>query len=143
MKRWQFWLGVLISAVFLYFFALPGLKLGEAWQAIKSARFLWLIPGVAVYFVGVWLRTWRWHYLLRPLKKIPTQSMFSIVTIGYMGTYTHADDRALAPCPDAGRDHAPVVPEHQTVPRAPPAPKSGEKSSRPALRRHECCRSPG
>jgi uncharacterized protein (TIRG00374 family) len=38
-----------------------------------------------VYFVGVWARAWRWHYLLRPLKPIPTQRMFPIVTIGYMG----------------------------------------------------------
>ncbi len=84
MKRWQFWVGLLISAVFLYF-ALRGLRLDEVWQAVKQAQYLWLIPGVAVYFIGVWVRTWRWHYLLRPLKKIPTHKMFSIVTIGYMG----------------------------------------------------------
>jgi glycosyltransferase 2 family protein len=84
MKRWQFWLGVIISAVFLYL-ALRGLKLEEAWQSVKSAHFIWLVPGVAVYFIGVWVRAWRWHYLLRPLKKIPTRSMFPIVTIGYMG----------------------------------------------------------
>src|SRR6266851_7583401 len=58
MKRWQFWVGVLISVVF---------------------------PGVAIYFVAVWARAWRWHYLLRPLKPISTRRMFPIVTIGYMG----------------------------------------------------------
>jgi uncharacterized protein (TIRG00374 family) len=46
---------------------------------------VWLIPGIAVYFLGVWVRSWRWHYMLRPLKKIPTKTMFPIVTIGYMG----------------------------------------------------------
>jgi uncharacterized protein (TIRG00374 family) len=35
--------------------------------------------------MGVWVRSWRWHYLLRPLKNIPTKTMFPIVTIGYMG----------------------------------------------------------
>jgi uncharacterized protein (TIRG00374 family) len=40
---------------------------------------------VAVYFVGVWVRAWRWHYLLGPIKKIPTRDMFPITTIGYMG----------------------------------------------------------
>jgi len=84
MKRWQFWLGVLISAVFLYF-ALRGLELEKAWQAIRSAQYLWLLPGIGVYFLGVWVRAWRWHYLLRPLKKIPTRVMFPIVTVGYMG----------------------------------------------------------
>ena len=84
MKRWQFWLGMIISAVMLYF-ALRGLQLGEVWETVKSAHFIWLLPGVAVYFIGVWVRTWRWHYLLRPVKKIPTASMFPVVAIGYMG----------------------------------------------------------
>ncbi len=84
LKRWQFWAGLLISAVFLYF-SLGGLRLNEVWQTVQSAQYGWLIPGVAVYFVGVWVRSWRWHYMLRPLKKIPTRTMFPIVTIGYMG----------------------------------------------------------
>ena len=84
LKRWQFWAGLLISAVFLYF-SLRGLKLAEVWETVRQARYGWLMPGVAVYFVGVWARSWRWHYMLRPLKKISTNSMFPIVTIGYMG----------------------------------------------------------
>lgn len=84
MKRWQFWLGILISAVFLYF-ALRGLDFRHFWEAVKTARYWWLIPGVAVYFVGVWVRAWRWHYLLRPVKAVSTRVMFPIVAIGYMG----------------------------------------------------------
>ncbi len=84
LKRWQFWLGIAISAIFLYL-ALRGLHLGEVWDSLQTAQFWWLLPGVAVYFIGVWARAWRWHYLLRPLKKIPTRTMFPIVTIGYMG----------------------------------------------------------
>ncbi len=84
MKSWRFWIGILISAVFLYL-ALNTLHLSEFWQALQRANYWWLIPGVAVYFVGVWVRAWRWHYMLRPLKKIPTATMFPIVTIGYMG----------------------------------------------------------
>ena len=84
MKRWQFWVGILISAVFLYI-ALSKMELSKVWQALQSADYWWLIPGIAVYFIGVLVRAWRWHYLLRPLKKIPTLTMFPIVTIGYMG----------------------------------------------------------
>ena len=36
LKRWQFWAGLLISAVFLYF-SLRGLKLGEVWQTVRQA----------------------------------------------------------------------------------------------------------
>jgi uncharacterized protein (TIRG00374 family) len=83
-KRWQFWLGMAISAFFLWD-ALRGLRLEDVWSALRNARYGWLLPGVAVYFVGVWARAWRWHYLLRPLKRISTRNMFPIVTIGYMG----------------------------------------------------------
>jgi uncharacterized protein (TIRG00374 family) len=84
LKRWQFWLGVVISAFFLWQ-ALKTLQLGEVWSVLQGAQYLWVIPGVAVYFLGVWARSWRWHYLLRPLKQIPTGTMFPIVAIGYMG----------------------------------------------------------
>ena len=52
MKRWQFWVGILISVVFLYF-ALRGMELSKAWQALRTADYWWLIPGVALYiFIG-------------------------------------------------------------------------------------------
>lgn len=84
MKRWQFWLGVLISAVFLYF-VVRKLDWVDFWLALKTANYWWIIPGVAVYFVAVWARAWRWHYLLKPLKFIRTRVMFPITCIGYMG----------------------------------------------------------
>jgi glycosyltransferase 2 family protein len=84
MRRWQFWLGLAISAVFMYF-ALRGLHIADVWQHIVTANYWWLIPGIAVYFLAVWARAWRWHYLIRPLKSIPTRVMFPITCIGYMG----------------------------------------------------------
>lgn len=84
MKKWQFWLGVLISILFLWL-ALRGLHLGDFWSVVAKANYWWILPGVGVYFIGVWARAWRWHYLLGPIKKIPTSKMFPITTIGYMG----------------------------------------------------------
>jgi uncharacterized protein (TIRG00374 family) len=83
-KRWQFWLGLIISALFLGY-ALYNLNLAQVWDAIQGARFAWLLPGVAVYFVGVWARTWRWHYMLRPIKGVSLRRLFPVVCIGYMG----------------------------------------------------------
>jgi len=84
MKKWQFWLGLVISLVFVYL-VVRGLDWASFWVAVKSADYVWLIPGVAIYLVGLWARAWRWHYLLRPIKPIPTNKMFPIVCIGYMG----------------------------------------------------------
>jgi hypothetical protein len=55
------------------------------WDGVQHARIGWLVPGIAVYFLAVWGRTWRWHYLLRTLKPIPLRRLFPIVVIGYMG----------------------------------------------------------
>ena len=84
LKRWQFWLGLIISAIFLYY-VLSRMELAQVWLALKTARYWWLVPGVAVYFFAVWARTWRWHYLLRPLLPVPLARLFPVVCIGYMG----------------------------------------------------------
>jgi len=83
-KRWQFWLGVLISILFLWL-ALRGLSLQDVAAELPGRNYWWLLPGIGVYFLGVWARAWRWHYLLRPLKPITTRTMFPIVAIGYAG----------------------------------------------------------
>jgi glycosyltransferase 2 family protein len=83
-KRWQFWIGVLVSILFLWW-ALRGLKLADMLAVLPNVNFWWLLPGIAIYFLGVWARAWRWHYLLRPLKVISTRSLFPIVVIGYAG----------------------------------------------------------
>lgn len=84
MKRWQVWLGMVVSAIFLYP-AVQGLHLSEVWYYLRTAKYIWIVPGVLVYFVGVWARTWRWHYMLRPLKQVPLARLFPVVCIGYFG----------------------------------------------------------
>ncbi|GAB4474785.1 MAG: lysylphosphatidylglycerol synthase transmembrane domain-containing protein [Anaerolineae bacterium] len=88
MNNWRRWLflvvGLVISAVFVYL-ALDGLHLAEVWADLRGATYWWLLPGVVVYFGAVWARTWRWHYLLRPIKRIRLSRLFPVVVIGYMG----------------------------------------------------------
>jgi uncharacterized protein (TIRG00374 family) len=83
-KNWKILLGILISIFFIWF-ALRGLELDKVGFYLRTADYRWIIPGVAVYFVAVWARTWRWHYLLRPIKAIPLRDLFPIVCIGYFG----------------------------------------------------------
>jgi glycosyltransferase 2 family protein len=84
MKRWIFWLGMVISLILL-FLAFRNQNFNAVWKVVRTAKYIWLLPGVAVYLLALWARAWRWHYLLRPLKLISTNKMFPIVTIGYMG----------------------------------------------------------
>lgn len=85
MKRsWQLLIGVLISAVFIYL-TVPSLHLGEVLQSLRTANYWWIVPGVAVYFLGLWARSWRWHYTLRHFKAIPLRRLYPLVCIGYFG----------------------------------------------------------
>ncbi|MGQ9814481.1 MAG: lysylphosphatidylglycerol synthase transmembrane domain-containing protein [Candidatus Roseilinea sp.] len=84
MRRWVFWLGVVISVVFLII-ALGGLNLSEVWFDLQQANLAWLVPGVSVYFVSVAIRSWRWGYLLRPAQALTVRQLYSVVVIGYMG----------------------------------------------------------
>ncbi len=84
LKNWKFWLGAGVSAFFVIV-ALRGLDLGQVWRDMQAANYWWIVPGILAYFVGVWARTWRWHYLLRPIKPISLRRMWPVVVIGYMG----------------------------------------------------------
>lgn len=84
MRRWQFWLGLIVSAIFLWL-ALRGLHLRDVWLKLQEGNYVWLLPSVAVYFVAVIARTWRWDFMLRPLKRISLGRLFPVVVIGYMG----------------------------------------------------------
>ena len=83
-NRIWFWAGIIISMLFVWW-AVRGLRLAEVWQDLLDANYWWLIPGILVYFFGVWARTWRWHYMLRPFKAIPLRRLFPMVCIGYAG----------------------------------------------------------
>lgn len=83
-KRWHIALGTLISAIFLYL-AFREIDFNQLWQTLRSAKWVWVLLGLVFYFMGVWVRTWRWQVLLNPLKRIPQWRLFPVVCIGYMG----------------------------------------------------------
>ncbi len=88
MKEKRRWLvltvGLLLSPLFLWI-ALRKIRLDQVLVALGQANYWWLIPGVAVYFVSVWFRAWRWGFLLRGSKRVSANRLFPIVVIGYMG----------------------------------------------------------
>ena len=83
MRSWRVWLGFAISFVFLYF-AFRGQDFDQIWESLKQAQYIWLLPALTAYFLGVMVRSVRWHYLLRAVQIIPARRLFPIVVIGYM-----------------------------------------------------------
>jgi uncharacterized protein (TIRG00374 family) len=84
-RRWPIFVVGLLVSVGLLWYALRDLHLEEIWAALQGANYWWLLPGVAVYFISVWFRAWRWGFLLRSSKRVPANRLFPVVVIGYMG----------------------------------------------------------
>jgi uncharacterized protein (TIRG00374 family) len=83
--RWLvFLIGIPISAGLLWY-ALRGTNWADVWATLRQANYWWLVPGVAVYFISVWFRAWRWGFLLRGSKRVSANRLFPVVVIGYMG----------------------------------------------------------
>jgi glycosyltransferase 2 family protein len=80
----QLLIGLLISAFFIYL-TVPSLHLPDVARSLRSANYWWLLPGIGVYFIGLWARAWRWHYTLRHMKPVSTARLFPLVCIGYFG----------------------------------------------------------
>ena len=85
-------MGLAVSLLCLWL-AFRGLELGQVWRALTEARYWLLLPALALYFGGVWVRAVRWGYLLRPVTpappgapavRLPSSRLFPIVVIGYM-----------------------------------------------------------
>ncbi len=81
--KWKFWVGIIISGVFLYL-AFRKIELREVGQAFREANYLYMVISSALMIVSLWVRAYRWKYLLFPLKKIRIPSLFSSIMIGFM-----------------------------------------------------------
>lgn len=80
------WIGVLVSILLLLFLAWQVYRIDDPSGLIDElarANYLYLIPAVAVYFVGVWFRAMRWQFLLAPLRDFPVRRLYPVVIIGY------------------------------------------------------------
>jgi hypothetical protein len=73
----------LLAAVFLYL-AFRGTNLRDLWNSFLGANYLWVSLLLPITFLGYWLRTLRWEYLLVPIKsEMSRRNLFSAVMIGY------------------------------------------------------------
>lgn len=84
LKRWHVWLGVFISVAFLYL-AFRTVDFAQVWHYLKAAKWSWVLLGLGIYFIGVYLRALRWQRILNPVKRLPIKRLFPVVCIGYMG----------------------------------------------------------
>jgi len=83
MKRWQFWLGLLFSTVFL-FLALRKVDFAAAWQHVLAARWEYMALAWLCLIASYGVRTWRWHIIVRPIGHVSPWTLGQVFMAGCM-----------------------------------------------------------
>ena len=89
MKKFRFWLnfglGIGVAIFFLWLFFRSVTDWGEIWDALLTARYLYIVPAIGFGLITYVFRAFRWYYLLHDLKKIKFSRLLSPIMIGFMG----------------------------------------------------------
>ncbi len=83
LKSRGFWIGIAVSVVLIALF-LRSTPIGDMKRAFEDANPWIALASLPVYFLGLWVRTIRWQYLLRPVKRVSTPRLYPVVIIGLM-----------------------------------------------------------
>jgi uncharacterized protein (TIRG00374 family) len=84
LKSRGFWIGMAVSLVLVGLFV-RSIDFAEVRKAFVEANYALVLLCLPVYAASVWLRTLRWQYILRPVKRVPARRLFPVVIIGLMG----------------------------------------------------------
>lgn len=86
-SRTRQWLSLgigIAGSLFFFWLGFRGLDFNELWDTIRNIDFGWVILAVPVYFIAVYILTWRWWYLLRSVRDVHPNRLYRVVVIGYM-----------------------------------------------------------
>jgi uncharacterized protein (TIRG00374 family) len=83
MKRWQFWAGLGISALFLYL-ALRKVELAAAWRYVRAARWEALLLGWLCLVFSYVVRAWRWRVIISSVHPVGTWTVGRVYMAGLM-----------------------------------------------------------
>jgi uncharacterized protein (TIRG00374 family) len=80
-KKIRILIGLGISALFLYL-SLRGIQWNTAWEAVQNCKYEYVLPALIVYLIALWVRAYRWTFLLPPGVHINTPKAFPILMLG-------------------------------------------------------------
>lgn len=83
LKRLQIVASLLISVVCFYF-AFRNISWAETWRAMREANYFYLAGTIVVTLGSVWLRAYRWKFMLDPVKPVAVNGLYSSTMIGFM-----------------------------------------------------------
>lgn len=79
----RLWIGLAVAAACLFF-----LFRETDWAALRTALlqadYRWIVIALPVFITGYLVRGLRWHYLLAPVRRVPTRALLPYLVIGFM-----------------------------------------------------------
>ncbi|MCX6555163.1 MAG: lysylphosphatidylglycerol synthase transmembrane domain-containing protein [Candidatus Aminicenantes bacterium] len=81
--NWKIIAGILLSLLFI-FLAFRQVDFSQMGRAFADADYWLLVPILAVIFISLLLRAWRWQYLLAPIRQVQLPGLFASLVVGYM-----------------------------------------------------------
>jgi uncharacterized protein (TIRG00374 family) len=82
LKSRRFLSGLILSILFVVFF-LFRVDLPEMTAVLKEANYLFVLPSLLFYLIGLFWRTVRWRNILVPLGRIELRRLWPVVVVGY------------------------------------------------------------
>jgi len=86
LKSRGFWIGMAVSAacVGIFVYTSDVRHPAKLRHAFSDVNYAWIAASLPVYYLALWVRTVRWQYLLRPVKKVSAIRLYPVVIIGLM-----------------------------------------------------------
>ena len=85
MKRGALWIGTAVSIALLAAFVFLFVDVGEMWEVMRGANYLYVLPALVLYTVSLLFRTMRWRMFLEPVVDGELKRpLLPVVVVGYM-----------------------------------------------------------
>ncbi len=78
-------LGYAISIVLVYI-AFRKVEFRQLWDSIAHANYWWVIVNATVVMIAMWYRSYRWKFMVDPIKRVGMGKLFSSTMIGFMAS---------------------------------------------------------
>src|SRR6202011_2821109 len=74
---------ILLAGVFTYL-AVRHVRFGDAWRALQTSNYWWLLPALATFLLATFVRAVRWHTLFARARRPPLGAVVNATMIGYL-----------------------------------------------------------
>ncbi|NOY87833.1 MAG: flippase-like domain-containing protein [FCB group bacterium] len=76
-------LGLVVSGLLIWIL-FRNIDFKKLFSALEEANYYWLIPNIILIVITMYLRAYRWKFMVAPIKKIKFSNLIAATSIGFM-----------------------------------------------------------